>query len=133
MKGSIWSTRCLRARRGEGVGVHQLAERTSLSKRITHPGYEPRITRAGGRHHHRVSNAQIRGGESIEPSDLVFVIVTIGRVSVGPSSEALCEAFCQRNIHWACPLGLSVQCPSPAGRSPITQVRDDLEQSAAVG
>ena len=48
----------------------------------------------------------LRAGESIEPGNLAFVIVATGLVSVGPSSKALCKAFCQRNIHWECPFGL---------------------------
>src|SRR5712691_3058647 len=37
---------------------------------------------------------------SVDPGNFDFVIVTMGLVSVGPSSEALCTAFRQRNIHW---------------------------------
>ena len=110
----IWSNRSLRARQRGATGLrHPIAERVSgcsviafLSECITHPGHVPRVTRPFGRHHHRVFNAQIRGGESIKPNDLAFVIVAAGPVSVGPSSEALCNAFCQRNIHWGCPFGL---------------------------
>src|SRR5216683_2012060 len=57
-------------------------------------------------------------GGIINAGNFYLVIVATGLGSVGPSSEARREAFCQRNIHWECPLGLSVQCPSPADRSP---------------
>ncbi len=109
----IWSNRCLRARQRGAIGLqHPIAEPASgysviafLSECITHPGHAPRIMRPFGWHHYRVYNAELRGGERIKPGNLSFVIVAAGPVSVGPSSEALCNAFCQRNIHWS---GLSV-------------------------
>ena len=92
----IRSTRCPRARHRQAVSMHYwIAERASeysvipfLSECITRPGHEPWITRPFGWHHHGVFNAQSRGGESIKPGHITFVVVTAGLVSVGPSSEA---------------------------------------------